>query len=98
MYHAVPPGGYLSDEELADIWKRRHMSHISGFNDESKGKLVNCLLCPRDVPADKEGPMFYQREDGTIVANLEGYVIVPREEYEMLVQGERPGEEEGEGG
>lgn len=44
-----------------------------------KGKLKNCLLVP-----GAKGPMFYQRKDGTIVANLDGYAIVPRAEYERL--------------
>jgi len=43
-----------------------------------KGKLISCLLIPRE---GDEGPMFYQRKDETIVANLEGYAILPLRDY-----------------
>lgn len=43
-----------------------------------KGFLKNCYISPRVGDA----PMFHGREDGTIVAALEGYVIVPIEQYD----------------
>jgi hypothetical protein len=43
------------------------------------GKLCNCFIMPR---MDQSGPMFEARSDGTIVANLDGYAIVPRYMFE----------------
>jgi hypothetical protein len=44
--------------------------------DEVKGKLVDCIICPRE---NQEERLFVLR-DGTIVANLEGYRISPTDE------------------
>lgn len=43
--------------------------------------LRNCLIRPRKGEA---APLFYQRDDGTVVARLDGYAIVPIEDYESL--------------
>lgn len=46
-----------------------------------ESKLIDCLLVVRD---DVPGPMFIGTADG-IFANLEGYAVIPRAEYEDLV-------------
>jgi hypothetical protein len=49
--------------------------------------LMNCLICPKSTETDT---LFYQ--DGPVIrCHLDGYAIVPREEYERLV-----GHDEGE--
>ena len=53
------------------------------MNNESKGKLCNNLIVMR---ASERDPLFFRREDGTIVANLDGYAIVPIEEYNALIK------------
>ena len=51
-------------------------------NDEkSKGKLVRCFFEPPDVQTEYP---FLMRADGTIVANLEGYAIIPIKKWESL--------------
>ncbi len=51
-----------------------------------KGKLVNNVIACRDG----DDILFLQRGDGTVVANLEGYAIVPvettPEEFAALVR------------
>lgn len=47
-------------------------------NDSEKGKLINCDITVRDG----DGPLFIGRQDGTIVANLDGYMIIPKEQYD----------------
>lgn len=51
------------------------------LDDTFKGKVVRCYGEPRK---DQKGTMFFARSDGTIVANLEGYAIIPIEEWEKL--------------
>lgn len=48
---------------------------------ETKGKLVHCYFEPKKP--QREYP-FIGREDGTIVANLEGYAIVPLKKWKNL--------------
>ena len=51
------------------------------MDDESKGQLVHCFMSINDCSSE---PMFFQREDGTIVANLVDKAIVPLAEYRRL--------------
>ena len=46
------------------------------------GFLHNCFIKGRD---DDEGPLFIQTADG-LFCRLDGYAIIPREEYEALLQ------------
>jgi len=64
------------------------LPHIH-FDDASKGKLIGNYLARNEKGS---GPMFYQRKDGTIVTNLEGYAVVPLEQFaELLMKaGESP--------
>lgn len=50
---------------------------------DANGFVRNCLIAPR---ADQQGPMFVEQPDGRILAFLDNYAIVPREEYERLEQ------------
>lgn len=45
------------------------------------GRVTNCFLWGRK---SDPGPLFYERPDGAIIANLDGYAIIPKEEYERL--------------
>jgi hypothetical protein len=47
--------------------------------EEVKGQITNCTIIPR---IGDEEALFYARKDGTIVANLDGYVICPKEFYD----------------
>ena len=52
--------------------------------DPPDSYLRNCLIqCKPD--ADDEGAMFIG-QDGLVLARLDGYAIIPRDEYESLVQ------------
>jgi len=46
------------------------------MEDQIKGKLVGCIICP-----NYKELMFDGRADGTVVANLENYLIVPKEVF-----------------
>ncbi len=46
-----------------------------------KGFLVECCIIPR---ADEKFFIFQGRSDGSIIANLYRYAIIPIEEYEEL--------------
>jgi cobalamin biosynthesis Co2+ chelatase CbiK len=48
---------------------------------KAKGYLYNNILHPR---VSDKGPMFFARKDGTIVAWLQGYTIVPTDEYYVV--------------
>lgn len=52
--------------------------------DYSKGFLYNCeiKIAKKDMGHDKA--LFTQREDGSIIASLDGYAIIPVEEYRSL--------------
>lgn len=54
----------------------------------TKGYVHNCFLQPRDW----KQPMFVSRDGGPIVATLDGYAIIPVEEYNRLAvaAGEEP--------
>lgn len=50
--------------------------------DPEKGFVINCLINPRE----EDCPLFHDpNNDGTLVAKLDGYAIIPIEEYEELV-------------
>ena len=54
-----------------------------------EGFIKDCLICPRD-----DMPVFRSSADGkSIVPQLDGYVIVPRERVsdEMLKELQKPG-------
>jgi len=53
---------------------------------EPKGKLKNCMLIPKS--RKKNDWMFMQRADGTIVANLDGYMIRPLTKEELRARRE----------
>ena len=44
------------------------------LDNSNKGKLISCYVEGND---DSDEYMFECRDDGTIVANLEGYAIIP---------------------
>lgn len=46
-----------------------------------RGFLHNCFIKPRE---EDEGPLFEQTDDG-LFCRLDGYAIIPREEYEGLL-------------
>jgi len=48
---------------------------------ESKGKLIRCYFESQNPQVEYP---FILREDGTIVANLEDYAIIPIKEWEKL--------------
>lgn len=50
------------------------------MSDEKKGMLQNCEI----YGGEESGWMFHQRADGTVVANLDGYAILPIEELRKL--------------
>ena len=47
--------------------------------DKQNGKLENCLLQPRENEV-----IFVLRSDGTVVAHLDGYAIIPIEVFKSL--------------
>lgn len=59
---------------------------IKRQDDEMKafgnGRLTNCFVKARE---DQKGPMFKGHADNvSVIANLDGYAIVPKEEYFAL--------------
>lgn len=50
-------------------------------DNKTKGKLIRCFFEP---PTDQKEFPFMMREDGTIVANLENYAIIPISKWESL--------------
>lgn len=45
------------------------------------GFVKNCLLIPRQ---DTDEPMFVVDEEGNIAPTLDGYTILPNDQYEAL--------------
>lgn len=50
--------------------------------DEPKGFLRNSLVIAREGDA----PLFFRRSDAVIAPLLDGYVIMPREQYERPIR------------
>ena len=50
-------------------------------DNESKGKLIGCYF---QSPDNQTEYPFLARDDGTIVANLEDYAIIPIKVWEEL--------------
>ena len=50
-------------------------------DNSQKGKLVRCYFEPPEMQAEYP---FIARDDGTIVANLEGFAIIPIDKWEKL--------------
>lgn len=55
------------------------------MDDSSRGKFQNCIVDYCGRSADE--PVVFRRRDGTIVANLDGWALLPRDEYEKLKRG-----------
>jgi hypothetical protein len=53
-------------------------------HDGVETKVNNCIIIMKKN--NNEPYMFYQRTNGEILANLDGYAIIPIEEYEKLKQ------------
>ncbi len=58
-----------------------------------KSVLTNCILVPKKGqtctgPENNDMPMFLEavKQDGDFFINLDGYAIIPREEYEKLTR------------
>lgn len=49
------------------------------MTDENQGFISNCIIIPRDGET-----LFVQSRDGIITPRLDGYVILPIEEYKQL--------------
>jgi hypothetical protein len=50
--------------------------------DGIETKMTNCIISLKELTV--EPYLFYQRENGEVLANLDGYAIIPIEEYEKL--------------
>lgn len=50
--------------------------------EKFQSRLTNCLIITRDGET-----LFYFDEEDRILASLDGYAIIPIEEYERLSQG-----------
>lgn len=68
-------------------------SAIVYSNDTEKGQIRFCEITRRNNDTIS---MFYQRSDGTIVANLVGYRITPLTDEEMRALGYGPAGDGGE--
>ena len=53
--------------------------------EQQKSYLKNCFVM---ATKDQEGEMFTIHEDGAIIARLDGYAIIPIEQYRRLVEEE----------
>jgi len=51
------------------------------IDNENKGKLIRCYF---EAPDNQTECPFLPRADGTIVANLEDYAIIPIKVWEQL--------------
>ena len=51
-------------------------------NDTNKSYVINCLLSP------KNGDTIFSIEGDDIFPHLDGYAIIPMQEYERLIQSE----------
>jgi hypothetical protein len=47
-----------------------------------ESKLCNCNIIPRN---DEKEPLFHVNEKGDVLCSLDGYTIIPNEQYGMLV-------------
>jgi len=52
-------------------------------NNASKGKVRFCIISGYDQTKSR-APLFFQRKDGTIVANIEGFAIISLAEFDRL--------------
>lgn len=56
---------------------------MSEIKRSDKPKVQNCLIVPR------QGEILFTLTEDQIIPNLDGYAIVPREQYEQLLAGKK---------
>lgn len=54
------------------------------FPDPPESFVMNCFITAK--PEDDELNGMFIAQDGVVVARLDGYAIVPREDYEEMVE------------
>jgi hypothetical protein len=68
-------------EERAPMW----VTAVEGIEsasreDQARSFLRNCVLIPR-----RGDRLFVKVDEATVLARLDGYVVLPREQYQALL-------------